>query len=142
MDATPDRRLAWEACYNARDLGGLAMEDGVRTASGRIFRADNLCRLTPGGRESLVRSGVRTIIDLRSPFELELDPCPFAAARTSNAVRGYPTYLHVPLLDETDALREALDAAPTVAAMYALMLDRCATGVGAVFAAITSAPPG
>src|SRR5688572_16370360 len=137
MDASPAHRLAWEACYNARDLGGHATDGAGRTASRRFLRADNLRRLTPAGREAVVRDGVRTVIDLRSPYELAIDPCPFAAPHPPSAVRGGPTYLHVPLLDETDgALSRALDNAPTVVAMYALILDQCAAGVGAVFTAI------
>ena len=143
MDVSRGDRLVWEACYNARDLGGYGTTDGGRTAHRRFFRADNLCRLTASGCEAVVRDGVRTVIDLRSRFELELDPCPFTGPRRSRAGQEDPAYVHVPLLNERDGvLREALDLAPTVAGMYALILERCAAGVGAVFAAMAAAPVG
>ena len=74
--ATPPaaRRLAWDACHNARDVGGYPIAGGGRTGWGRFVRADNLRRLSAAGRAALLASGVRTVIDLRSPFELGIDP--------------------------------------------------------------------
>lgn len=66
--------LAWEGCLNVRDLGGLPTEDGRRTRSGVVVRADNIRKLTDMGWESLANHGVRRIVDLRWPEELENDP--------------------------------------------------------------------
>lgn len=66
--------LAWEGCLNVRDLGGIPTEDGRRTRSGAIVRADNIRKLTDTGWQSLAEHGVRRIVDLRWPEELANDP--------------------------------------------------------------------
>jgi protein-tyrosine phosphatase len=70
------RALAWDACLNVRDLGGLATVDGRRVRRGALVRSDQLCRLSDGGRSDLVAHGVRTVIDLRNPAEAQKDPDP------------------------------------------------------------------
>jgi len=72
------RRLDWDGCPNARDLGGYPTADGRQTRWGAVFRSDCPSRLTDAGRAALVASGVRTIVDLRLPAELATDPNPFA----------------------------------------------------------------
>lgn len=72
----PTRALAWEACLNVRDLGGLVTVDGRRVRRGALVRSDQLCRLSDGGRAALVAHGVRTVVDLRTPAEVERDPDP------------------------------------------------------------------
>jgi len=65
--------LLWEGCLNVRDLGGLPTEDGRRTETGAVVRADNIRKLTDAGWQSLADHGVRRIVDLRWPEELEHD---------------------------------------------------------------------
>ena len=52
--------------------------DGRETRWHAIVRADNLASLTEAGRAALVAYGVRSIIDLRRPHEVEQSPNPFA----------------------------------------------------------------
>ena len=66
--------LVWEGCLNVRDLGGLPTEDGRRTQTGAVVRADNIRKLTDAGWQSLADHGVRRIVDLRWPEELVNDP--------------------------------------------------------------------
>jgi fructose-1,6-bisphosphatase/inositol monophosphatase family enzyme len=63
------RDLHWEGCHNVRDLGGLPVAGGGRTATRRLVRADNLDRLTPRGWAALKEYGVTTVIDLRNEEE-------------------------------------------------------------------------
>jgi protein tyrosine/serine phosphatase len=102
--------MAWielEGAVNARDLGGLPTEDGQRTAGARLLRADNLQELSPSDVALLVHDlGVTTIVDLRSPSELESEgPAPLDAVAT---VR----HAHHPVLPElgsrTDMIAGAL----------------------------------
>jgi protein-tyrosine phosphatase len=72
------RRLEWEGCLNARDLGGYATQDGRETRWGTVVRSDSPAALTDGGRAALADYGVRAIVDLRLPAELADDPNPFA----------------------------------------------------------------
>ena len=67
--STDPRLLHWDACLNARDLGGFPTRDRRNTRAHAVIRADNLCRLTRHGRQALVRYGVRTAIDLRDVKE-------------------------------------------------------------------------
>src|SRR5829696_7028672 len=97
------RRLDWDACYNARDVGGYPLAGGGQTGWGRFVRADNLRRLSARGRAALLASGVRTVIDLRSPFELGIDPYPFPPAESAEADPGLPTYRNLPVLNPADA---------------------------------------
>jgi protein-tyrosine phosphatase len=76
-DGPPPRYLRWNACYNARDLGGLPTCDGARTRRGVLVRADSVGRLTEQGRAALEGYGIRTIIDLRFGVEVREDPSPF-----------------------------------------------------------------
>jgi protein-tyrosine phosphatase len=64
------RDLAWEGCFNVRDLGGFATWDGGRTRYGAIVRSDNPGRLTEEGVASMRAHGIRTIVDLRDESEL------------------------------------------------------------------------
>lgn len=67
------RTLDWEACRNARDLGGLPLLAGGETRFGAVARCDTLRQLTPAGWSSLVSYGARTVLDLRFRAEIEAD---------------------------------------------------------------------
>lgn len=69
MPSRDDRRLTWEGCFNARDLGGLPCRDGRTTKRGAVLRADSLDDLTPTGWDAVLAHGVRTVIDLRNDDE-------------------------------------------------------------------------
>jgi len=68
---TPDdpRRVAMEGAVNFRDLGGYRTGDGRRVLRGRLFRSDDLSRLTDSDGRILSELGVRTVCDLRSESE-------------------------------------------------------------------------
>ncbi len=58
--------------FNFRDLGGLPAGTGT-VASGQLYRSDSLHRITAQDAETLARQGVRTVLDLRRPYEIERD---------------------------------------------------------------------
>ena len=72
------RRLDWEGCVNARDLGGYGTADRGETRWGAVVRSDSPAALTGAGRAALAEYGVRAIVDLRLPAELDDYPNPFA----------------------------------------------------------------
>jgi len=74
MYRTADRHLDWDGCLNARDLGGLATQDGGTTRWGSIIRSDNPSYLTASGWSALHAYGVRTIIALRTIGTEDDDP--------------------------------------------------------------------
>ena len=134
----PSRHLFWDGCLNVRELGGYAAADGRFTRANSLIRADNLARLNPKGQQAIRESGVSTIIDLRSPYELDLEANPFAYATDAS-----PRYLNLPLMDEADTEGMALvNSASTLTEMYGTMLGRFQSHIGKILAAIANAPAG
>jgi protein tyrosine/serine phosphatase len=64
------RALPFADIYNFRDLGGYPTATGRTTAWRRIYRSDDLCRLTDGDKPRFADLGIRTVIDLRRPDEV------------------------------------------------------------------------
>jgi protein tyrosine/serine phosphatase len=83
LSAASDRALRWEALLNARDLGGLPAAAGV-VALGAVIRSDALYRLNDAGRTALREYGVRTVIDMRTPNELEMNPYQLEGVRVAH----------------------------------------------------------
>ena len=63
--APVDRRLAWDACLNVRDLGGLSLS-GATLSRGKLVRSSMIGTLSPAGREAVRAHGIRTVVDLRT----------------------------------------------------------------------------
>jgi protein-tyrosine phosphatase len=128
------RRLAWDGCANARDLGGYPTADGHRTRWGAVVRSDSLAGLTPAGRQALLDYRVRSMVDLRLPAEVARRPNPFAEPDTHGIA-----YANVSFVDP---------AAPppeddtSLADDYKGMLERFRGPVVAVMTAIANAPEG
>src|ERR1044071_6002471 len=57
--------------FNFRDLGGYETTDGRAVRPGLLFRADNLGGLKEEDRERFAALGIRTIVDLRQPREID-----------------------------------------------------------------------
>ncbi|MFC9915586.1 GNAT family N-acetyltransferase [Streptomyces sp. NPDC059862] len=68
-----DRHIRFDGLHNFRDLGGYPTGDGRRVRSSRLYRADSLGKLTEGTADwdRFLALGVRTVIDLRYPWEIE-----------------------------------------------------------------------
>jgi protein tyrosine/serine phosphatase len=72
VSATPySRTLPFAATYNFRDVGGYAGLDGRTVRWRRLFRADSLHRIEGPDGEAFAQLGVRTVVDLRRPFEVD-----------------------------------------------------------------------
>ncbi|MFD7630122.1 tyrosine-protein phosphatase [Streptomyces sp. NPDC059851] len=69
----PRRHIAFDRLHNFRDLGGYRGADGRSVAWGALYRADSLGKLHVGGAdwERFLALGIRTVIDLRYPWEIE-----------------------------------------------------------------------
>ncbi|MGX6604082.1 tyrosine-protein phosphatase [Micromonosporaceae bacterium Da 78-11] len=63
------RNLGFSKTYNFRDVGGYAGLDGRTVRWRRLFRSDALHRLAEA--DAFADLGVRTVIDLRRPHEIE-----------------------------------------------------------------------
>ena len=128
------RALAWGACLNVRDLGGLTTADGRRVRRGALVRSDQLCRLNDDGRGALVAHGVRTVIDLRNAAEAQRDPDPTFHERGVD-------YRLIPQQD--DKLWQQPEwVARTRAERDALVIDQRAEHIAAMARAVANAAPG
>ncbi|HJQ41718.1 MAG TPA: tyrosine-protein phosphatase [Jatrophihabitantaceae bacterium] len=108
-----DRHLPFEQVFNFRDLGGYATGDGHTVKWRTVFRADGIHRLTV---EDLASLDVRTVLDLRTPEELERGRCEHDSIG----------FHHLPILQTPWTQLEfegELDAVTFLADRYVEMLD-------------------
>jgi protein-tyrosine phosphatase len=80
-----DRTVYLEGALNVRDLGGLATADGHHVAERSLFRGASPHQTTPADRAVLQGLGIRTVIDLRSPWERDLEPYEWPGVRLVSA---------------------------------------------------------
>ena len=66
-----DRHVPFEGCFNFRDIGGYRTADGRTVRWGRYFRAGQQDQMTAADVERVRGLGLRTLIDLRQPNEVE-----------------------------------------------------------------------
>jgi len=133
------RHLEWEGCYNTRDLGGLPTMDGAETNWGEVIRSDLPGRLTGQGRQALLDYGVRTIIDLRPPWEAREAPSIFMEP-TDGTDR--PIYLNLPLEKYAPHVSALIQKAQSRGEVYCIVLDHYPDAVAEIMRAIANAPPG
>jgi protein-tyrosine phosphatase len=91
-----ERHLRLPGTRNLRDVGGYPAGTNRRTRWRTLLRTDALDRLPAESRAALLDLGLRCVVDLRWPEELEHSPSVFA---TSDRV----TYRSIPLLEDDPA---------------------------------------
>lgn len=70
LGTVDQRSIVFDNVFNFRDLGGYRGDGGRTVRWGRLFRADDLCRLDDTDLTRLADLGVRTVVDLRRPVEI------------------------------------------------------------------------
>jgi protein-tyrosine phosphatase len=121
----PQRAVAFANIHNFRDLGGLPGLDGRLVRRHRLYRADDLSRVRAADQETFTALGVRTVVDLRRPTEVE-------SIGRIPPFEGY-TYHHVHLDYPIWPAHEFADTADRVAyviARYLEMSSSASTGIG------------
>ncbi|MEH1014543.1 tyrosine-protein phosphatase [Micromonospora sp. CPCC 206060] len=76
MDATQENRrnpYPFTTLFNFRDVGGYATRDGRIVRWRRLYRSDSPHRLTGADAQAFAALGVRTVVDLRRPYEVTRD---------------------------------------------------------------------
>ncbi len=71
----PDDRIVISSA-NLRDLGGVTTVEGRTVRRGHLFRSGYLSELDASELDTLGALGLRTIVDLRRPTEVQLRPNP------------------------------------------------------------------
>ena len=142
-DVSIERALAWEGCLNARDLGGLLTVDGRRTRPAALIRSDTLTRLSPAGRAALIAHGVRTVVDVRFPSEIERDdPAhPFRDGLDGVLYLNRPTNVGR-TAEEEDAIVAGVRAGASRLELNLIDLDANAAGFASIATTIARAPAG
>ena len=87
------RHIQIPGTHNIRDIGGYRTGLGSIVPWRRFFRADSLHRIDSAGIDRLLAEGLGTVIDLRTPGEVEQAPNPL---RDGQAVEFH----NLPLFDE------------------------------------------
>jgi protein-tyrosine phosphatase len=130
------RKLNFPATNNTRDLGGYPTTTGTHTRWKSFVRSDRLNLLTPAGMQAVLEYGVRTIIDLRYPFEIARDPNPFAKRKTE------ARYIHYSLMGESWDDWMTREPAFGKAYWYPGVLDTCQRELREVLELMADAPAG
>ena len=68
---TDTHRPTFDSLDNFRDVGGVPTFDGRRVRTGRLYRSDSLTKLSEVDARAFERLGIRTVVDLRRPTEIE-----------------------------------------------------------------------
>ena len=122
-----ERHVHLDGCFNFRDLGGYRTADGRWTRPQRLYRADGPHALTAADGDALAALELATVLDLRSPQEVEHRGCYTAAL--SNVVE-----YHLPMFDllpDPDELVDWVDPA-LVARRYRTMLDEAESTIAEI----------
>ena len=69
-----ERGIKLDSLSNFRDLGGYMCEDGKSIVERKLFRSAHLNYLSKEDSDKLHELGIRTIIDLRDPKEIQKSP--------------------------------------------------------------------
>ena len=127
----PQRHLRFEGTFNFRDAGGYPAQGGGVTRWRTLFRSDSPHRLSAADRGRLIKSGLRTAVDLRQASELTEAPNVFASD-------GQITFCHLPLLSDRPSMPEGL---PALVDIYRAIVDERGDQVREVLLAL-AAPQG
>ncbi|MGW6685486.1 tyrosine-protein phosphatase [Streptomyces sp. NPDC054961] len=127
------RHIEFERLHNFRDLGGYRTADGATVAWGALYRADSLGKLGGADWDRFLGLGIRTVIDLRYPWEIEAkgripEPERFTYANLSIEHRPYDQAEIDPALDPWRFLADrfaevALDGVREIRATIELLAE-------------------
>jgi len=133
-----ERSLAWDGCFNVRDLGGLETASGRRTRHGAVIRADNVRRLTDAGWQAALAHGIRRVVDLRFAGESPGEDDAHADVEViSISLFGRHNPDEAKAFD--DLLLTTADIGAVFAAGYIRTLERAPTRVAEAVAAVADA---
>jgi protein-tyrosine phosphatase len=127
--------LAFETLFNVRDLGGYEARDGSIVRGGQLYRADGVHRASAADLERLLSLGLRTVIDLRTPAELEIGR--FAVDGADVAWHHVPLIAEIWASEEVSAISDEDAAVAFLVDRYVDMTDEGGHAVAAAIAILS-----
>ncbi|KJF16770.1 tyrosine-protein phosphatase [Acidithrix ferrooxidans] len=134
-DPQPNRHIKMDGAFNFRDLGGYKTQNGGTVAWRKLFRSDDLFRLSDSDISLFDQIGIKTVIDLRTPQE--------ATARGRFPLDKYSlNYLQRSLIDiSADYSLAAGDGALNyIFERYTQILTEGSSGIAQVITTLAAAP--
>ncbi len=129
------RRLILDTIENARDLGGYPTTDGKQTRWRVFVRTDHFQAWSQNTQQMLVDYGIKLIIDLRDPYEIQDLPNAFAESQ-------HVHYVNAPVLTDevhlSERFRTLEDGMHGHHEMYQFMVDECSAQVGKIMTTIAT----
>ncbi|MGK7953396.1 MAG: tyrosine-protein phosphatase [Xenococcaceae cyanobacterium] len=86
------RHLQLSGCFNLRELGGYVTTEGKSISWRTVLRGDSLHKLASESQQAIMEYGVKTILDLRTPSEVNKELYPLSKSPEIN-------YVNIPLLE-------------------------------------------
>lgn len=125
--------------YNIRDLGGTIVSDSETIKNTVLLRSGNLDKLPEKSQQQLIDYGVKTVIDLRDEWEIDLYPNIF---ENSDAA----SYHNLPLIGDalshdSDWQRETGEYVE-LHELYIKYIDGCQTQIGKIISTIADSETG
>lgn len=108
-----ERRISFEGILNARDMGGLVMQDGRTVSFGKLLRSANLAKATDADAALLTNK-----YHLSDVFDFRLDM--EAAAAPDREMEGV-TYTHLSTLPIAEMMAEAEEAGLDVSTLSGML---------------------
>lgn len=134
-----NRQLTWPDCYNVRDLGGLPIANGHMTQLGRIVRSDIPARLTQEGRRLMWDYGIRTILDLRTPWQTVEEPSNLGQLEDAP---NLPTYINISIETYKPEVDTTISKLGSRKEVYCVVLDHYPEQINLIMEAIANAREG
>ncbi len=121
--------LQLEKALNFRDLGGYLTIANVTVKKDVLFRSDALTNLTPEDISTIINKNIRTVIDLRTKFEIEQGENKLAHLEGVD-------YYNISLMDnvhsnEMNSLENTMP--DSMGELYVSLLDNACSEIVAVF---------
>lgn len=125
ISAPPAHQIELDGAENVRDIGGYPTLGGMRIRHGRVYRADALNEISTADVRRLGRLGLRTVIDLRSDTEFEVNgpdilPEGVQVHRVPIALGDVMAFYRLINSGDTEAQRDALGPGRAEQAMLSM----------------------
>jgi protein-tyrosine phosphatase len=108
---------------NARDLGGTPLKEQARVAYGKLFRGPPMALLFADGCSAFAELGIRSVIDLRDPTEVQTKPSDACVREKAGII---PAPLPIPYAVSPEDYVAILGAHTSMLRIFRLLADPAA----------------